>query len=363
RAQGRPAGPDPLRGPRCAALGAIAAAGPRLSGALSHARRLRRGAERGALREAAGPLAAARRVLGVPPAGRPAAPRRPSLARQPPRAAAPRHQRAGVFARAAPRFRRAGAGPAPGPVAGRARHRRSADRSAPRQAFRAAARGARTGDLRRVRRPAHRDRAQAGRDLRRDLRRRRAPVPDGAVPRAWRRSRPDGRRAVRARRDAPQGAPAHEPARAAPARPAGSLRVIALCAVLLAAGAAEPGLKLLREGRAAEPVEAFSAALRKDPRNASLANDLGLANVRTGARAEAERNFRLAIQLRPRRSLAYGNLADLLSTAEDRWERADEILALLERGVAFASGEAKATLSLRVAAFEVSVGRTAQARK
>ncbi|HZR07847.1 MAG TPA: hypothetical protein VFA79_04640 [Myxococcales bacterium] len=139
--------------------------------------------------------------------------------------------------------------------------------------------------------------------------------------------------------------------------------MIALCAVLLAAGAAEPGLKLLREGRAAEAVESFSAALRKDPRNASLANDLGLANVRTGARAEAERNFRLAIQLRPRRSLAYGNLADLLSTAEDRWERADEILALLERGVAFASGEAKATLSLRVAAFEVSVGRTAQARK
>ena len=139
--------------------------------------------------------------------------------------------------------------------------------------------------------------------------------------------------------------------------------MIALFAVLVAAGAAEPGLKLLREGRAAEAAESFSAALRKDPRNASLANDLGLANARAGARQEAERNFRVAIQLRPRRWLAYGNLADLLSSADDRWERADETLALLERGVALASGEGKASLSLRVAAFEISVGRTAQARK
>ena len=40
-----------------------------------------------------------------------------------------------------------------------------------------------------------------GGTLRRDLRRRRAPVPDGVVPRPRRRSRPDGRGAVRARRD------------------------------------------------------------------------------------------------------------------------------------------------------------------
>ncbi len=139
--------------------------------------------------------------------------------------------------------------------------------------------------------------------------------------------------------------------------------MIALLAALFAAGAAEPGLNLLREGRAAEAVESFNAALRKDPRNASLANDLGLANARAGRREDAEKSYRLAIQLRPRRWLAYGNLADLLSTADDRWERADATLALLERGVSLTSGEAKASLSLRIAAFEASVGRTAQARQ
>ena len=139
--------------------------------------------------------------------------------------------------------------------------------------------------------------------------------------------------------------------------------MIALLAALLAAGAAEPGLKLLREGRAEEAVESFAAALRKDPRNASLANDLGLANARAGRREEAERSYRLAIQLRPRRWLAYGNLADLLSSADDRWERADEILPLLERGLAHASKEGKTSLALRIAAFELSVGRTAQARQ
>jgi tetratricopeptide (TPR) repeat protein len=139
--------------------------------------------------------------------------------------------------------------------------------------------------------------------------------------------------------------------------------VIALLAALLAAGPAEPGLKLLREGRAAEAADSFAAALRKDPRNAALANDLGLANARAGRREEAEKSYRLAIQLRPRRWLAYGNLADLLSTAPSRWERAEETLALLERGLSFTSGEDKASLSLRVASFESSVGRTAEARR
>lgn len=139
--------------------------------------------------------------------------------------------------------------------------------------------------------------------------------------------------------------------------------MIALLALLLSAGSAQPGLKLLREGRAAEAADSFAAALRKDPRNAALANDLGLANARAGRREEAERSYRLAIQLRPRRALAYGNLADLLATAPDRWDRAQEILALLERGVSLTSGEDRAGLSLRVAAFESSVGRAAAARQ
>jgi len=139
--------------------------------------------------------------------------------------------------------------------------------------------------------------------------------------------------------------------------------MIALLAALLAAGAAEPGLKLLREGRPAEAAESFAAALRKDPRNAALANDLGIASARAGRRLEAERSYRLAIQLSPGRWYAYGNLADLLATAPDRWERADETLALLERGLARASPAGRVGLALRVADFERSVGRTAQARQ
>jgi tetratricopeptide (TPR) repeat protein len=139
--------------------------------------------------------------------------------------------------------------------------------------------------------------------------------------------------------------------------------VIALVAAVLAAGPAEPGLKLLRQGRAAEAIESFAAALRKDPRNAALANDLGIANARLGRKQEAERNYRLAIQLDPARWYAYGNLADLSSTANDRWDRADETLALLERGLSRASRSGRMSLSLRVADFERSLGRTVQARQ
>ena len=139
--------------------------------------------------------------------------------------------------------------------------------------------------------------------------------------------------------------------------------MIALAVALVAAGAAEPGLKLLQEGRAAEAAESFAASLRKDPRNAALANHLGIASARAGRREEAELSYRLAIQLNPSRWYAYGNLADLLSTAKDRWDRADETVALLERGLSRASPADRVSLALRVAGFERSVGRTAAARQ
>jgi len=139
--------------------------------------------------------------------------------------------------------------------------------------------------------------------------------------------------------------------------------VIALCALLLAAGSASPGLQLLREGKSAEAAAALRKALAKDPRNAALANDYGFANARSGNRQEAERAYRLAIQLKPSRWYAYANLADLLSEAPDRWDHADETLALLARGLALAPPTARANLSLRIADFERSVGRNAQARE
>ncbi|HYS10393.1 MAG TPA: tetratricopeptide repeat protein [Myxococcales bacterium] len=139
--------------------------------------------------------------------------------------------------------------------------------------------------------------------------------------------------------------------------------MIALLAVLLAAAAAEPGKKLLQQGRPAEAANALAAALRKDPRNAAFANDLGIANARAGRPAEAEQAYRLAIQLGPRRWAPYANLAELLSTLPDRWDRADEILALLERGLSRTSPPGRINLALRVADFERSVGRTSQARQ
>lgn len=139
--------------------------------------------------------------------------------------------------------------------------------------------------------------------------------------------------------------------------------MIALVAALLAAGSAEPGLRLLREGRANEAAAALQKELSRDPRNPSLANDYGFANARAGNAAEAERAYRLAIQLKPSRWYAYANLADLVSEAPDRWDRADETLALLARGLSLAPANGKVNLSLRIANFERSVGRAAQAQQ
>ncbi|HUJ25011.1 MAG TPA: hypothetical protein VLW85_03265 [Myxococcales bacterium] len=138
--------------------------------------------------------------------------------------------------------------------------------------------------------------------------------------------------------------------------------MIAVLAALLAAGSAEPGLRLLREGKANEAAAALQKELARDPRNPALANDYGFANARAGNAAEAERAYRLAIQLKPSRWYAYANLADLLSDAPDRWERADDTLALLARGLSLAPSNGRVNLSLRIANFERSVGRTAQAQ-
>ncbi len=66
---------------------------------------------------------------------------------------------------------------------------------------------------------------------------------------------------------------------------------------------------------------------------------------------------------KPRGWLEYANLADRLSEAPDRWDRASQTLLLLSRGLALAPAGRKLDLALRVANFERSVGRTAQARE
>src|SRR3954470_16480780 len=217
-----------------------------------------------------------------------------------------------------------GAGP------GRARNRRPAHRAAPRQAHRTARRRARPRHLRTRRRPARGDRAQARAVVRGHLGRRGAPIPRRPLPGTRRRPGPDGARAVRARGIAPQGAPAHEPVGPAAAQPPRSLRMIAVVAALVAASASP-----LRAAR--EPAAVTS-------------------------REDSERAYRASIRRHPARWQAYAGLASLLAAQDDRWERADETLALLGRGLSLAPPPARVPLSIAVADFERSVGRTPQAR-
>jgi Flp pilus assembly protein TadD len=138
--------------------------------------------------------------------------------------------------------------------------------------------------------------------------------------------------------------------------------VIALLCALLAAGAAEPGLRLHRTGHDAQAAKELQAALRKDPRNAALATDLGFVYARLGQTAEAEKSYRLAISLSPARWYAYANLADLLATSPDRFRRADEIITLLDRGLALAAPSGRVSLAIHLADFERAAGRIAAAR-
>ncbi|MCA1826349.1 MAG: hypothetical protein ABR567_15505 [Myxococcales bacterium] len=71
----------------------------------------------------------------------------------------------------------------------------------------------------------------------------------------------------------------------------------------------------------------------------------------------------LAVAAAPPKWTAYAALADKSAEAPDRWDRADETLAQLARGLAVAPRWARVNLAIRVANFERSVGRSAQARE
>ncbi|HEX9602772.1 MAG TPA: tetratricopeptide repeat protein [Myxococcales bacterium] len=136
-----------------------------------------------------------------------------------------------------------------------------------------------------------------------------------------------------------------------------------LCALLAATGPYAAGLKLLRGGRPAEALPLLEQAQRRDPANAAVAADLGTALLRLGRRAEAEQQLRAAIAKDPRRWPAFATLASLLSEDPRRWDLADETIALLDRGLGLARGEAAPIgLHLARADFLRSVGRTAEAR-
>jgi tetratricopeptide (TPR) repeat protein len=109
-------------------------------------------------------------------------------------------------------------------------------------------------------------------------------------------------------------------------------------------------------------VARLQAAVRRDPHNAQLLNDLGFNQARLGLAAEAERNYRLSIEAAPSRWYAYASLADLIALSPDRFRRADEILKILEKGLIACGPGGKVHLSLHVADFERSVGRIGAAR-
>jgi len=126
----------------------------------------------------------------------------------------------------------------------------------------------------------------------------------------------------------------------------------------------ERAVKLFWQGRVEEAAALYQKALERDPVNAALLTDLGLALDRLGRADEAERHFRRAIEKDPLRWLAYANLADLVSALDSRWERREQIDALLAGALAKMPPKAhvaRVGLTFALARFERSVGRTREA--
>ena len=124
------------------------------------------------------------------------------------------------------------------------------------------------------------------------------------------------------------------------------------------------GLARLKAGDPGEAAKLFARALEKDPDNPGIATDFGFVLGKLGRREEAETTLRAAIAKDPRRFYAYVNLTDLLADDPARWERRDQIVAFLEKGLEALKDDAKGRvlLRLRLANFERVVGRTAAAR-
>jgi Flp pilus assembly protein TadD len=124
------------------------------------------------------------------------------------------------------------------------------------------------------------------------------------------------------------------------------------------------GLAKLQAGLVGEAIELLKSATAKDPSSAPIANDLGFALSKLGARREAEVMYRRALALEPRRQLAYANLAELVAQSPERWQRLPEIMALLERGQTALRDDVQGRqlLTLACASFEQSVGRGDLAR-
>ena len=125
------------------------------------------------------------------------------------------------------------------------------------------------------------------------------------------------------------------------------------------------GLAKLQAGQVDQAVELLGRAAAKDPASAAIANDLGFALSKLGARREAEAQYSRAVALEPRGWFGYANLAELIAQSPERWQRRDEIMAVLERGrMALRDDQpGRQLLALHIASFEQSVGRGEDARR
>ena len=127
----------------------------------------------------------------------------------------------------------------------------------------------------------------------------------------------------------------------------------------------QQGVARMQSGQLAEAIELLKLAAEKQPDSPAVASDLGLALAQLGARREAEAQYRRALTLEPARFSAYALLSELVAASPDRWQRREEIIALLERGQQAARDDERGRqlLALAAARFEQSVGRLAEARR
>ena len=124
------------------------------------------------------------------------------------------------------------------------------------------------------------------------------------------------------------------------------------------------GLVKLRQGDSEAAVAELRTAFAGKPGSAAIATDLGFALGKLGRTREAETYLHKAIELDPKRFYAYVNLAELLAESPERFQRANEIVALLRRGLASVADNerGKVAVTLALANFQRSVGKLDEAR-
>ena len=123
-------------------------------------------------------------------------------------------------------------------------------------------------------------------------------------------------------------------------------------------------LARIKDGGWEEAAELLRQAHAKDPGNAAIVTDLAFALAHLGRRDEAERFYRAAIDLDPKRFYAYANLAELWTSDPTRWQRHADMVAFLEKAMQTVASDARARtfIQLRLAELLRSVGRTDEAR-